>query len=155
MIHHELRENMRELDVENTLQRAIEKYPEAKPALITDNGSQYISKDFKEFIRERGLTHIRTSVRYPQSNGKIERFHKSIKEEKIRTTALLGIEDAKRQVAEYIRYCNEERLHSGIYYLTPQEVFDGKMEERFAERQWKLDTARKRRMRIVRERLSA
>jgi putative transposase len=155
ILHHELRENMRELDVEIVIQRTLEQYPDARPNVITDNGSQYISKDFKEFIRESGLTHIRTSVRYPQSNGKIERFHKTIKEEKIRTSSLLGIEDAKRQVAKYVDYYNEVRLHSAIFYLTPQEVFEGKMEERLAERQRKLDTARKKRTEIAIKRLSA
>ena len=155
ILHHELRENMRELDVEIVIQRTLEQYPDARPNVITDNGSQYVSKDFKEFIRESGLTHIRTSIRYPQSNGKIERFHKTIKEEKIRTSSLLGIEDAKRQVAKYVDYYNEVRLHSAIFYLTPQEVFEGKMEERLAERQRKLDTAREKRTEIAMKRLSA
>jgi transposase InsO family protein len=75
----------------------LEKYLGASPIIISDNGSQYISKDFKSFIRERGLKHIRTSIRYPQSNGKLERFHRTIKEEKIRKSSMLGIEDARRQ----------------------------------------------------------
>jgi hypothetical protein len=56
-----------------------EKYPEAKPRIISDNGPQFIARDFKEFIRISGMTHVRTSPFYPQSNGKIERWHKSLK----------------------------------------------------------------------------
>ena len=51
---------------------------------ISDNGPQFIAKDFKEFIRISGMTHVRTSPYYPQSNGKIERWHKSLKGECIR-----------------------------------------------------------------------
>jgi len=63
---------------------AKEKYPEARPRIISDNGPQFIAKDFKEFIRISGMTHVRTSPFYPQSNGKIERWHKSLKGECIR-----------------------------------------------------------------------
>jgi putative transposase len=70
---------MRETDVEVILQRAKEKYLEAKPRIISDNGPQFIARDFKEFIRISGMTHVRTSPYYPQSNGKIERWHKSLK----------------------------------------------------------------------------
>ena len=70
---------MREADVEVILERAKEKYPEAKPRIISDNGPQFIARDFKEFIRISGMTHIRTSPYYPQSNGKLGRWHKSLK----------------------------------------------------------------------------
>jgi len=84
LVHWDLRESMRESDVELILQRAKEKYPEARPRIISDNGPQFIARDFKEFIRISGMTHVRTSPYYPQSNGKIERWHKSLKSECIR-----------------------------------------------------------------------
>jgi putative transposase len=58
--------------------RAKEKYPEAKPRIISDNGPQFIARDFKEFIRISGMTHVRTSPSDPQV-GKLERWHKSLK----------------------------------------------------------------------------
>src|SRR5260370_28751755 len=64
---------MTEADIEIILQAAKEKYPEARPRIISENGPQFIAKDFKEFIRISGMTHLRTSPYYPQSNGKIER----------------------------------------------------------------------------------
>jgi hypothetical protein len=79
LLHWELRTAMTELDVEIVLQRAREKYPATSPRIITDNGPQFIAKDFKEFIRLAGLTHVKTSPYYPQSNGKIERWHQSLK----------------------------------------------------------------------------
>ncbi len=70
---------MEESDVETIVQRAREKYPGVTPRIISDNGPQFIARDFKEFIRICGMTHVRTSPYYPQSNGKIERWHRSIK----------------------------------------------------------------------------
>jgi len=58
---------MTEADVEIVLQAALEKYPNAKARIITDNGPQFIAKDFKEFIRMAGLTHVKTPPYYPQS----------------------------------------------------------------------------------------
>jgi hypothetical protein len=65
--HWDLRESMREADIEIILRRAKEKYPEARPRVISDNGLQFIARDFKEFIRISGMTHVRTSPSYPQS----------------------------------------------------------------------------------------
>jgi len=64
-----LRESMREPDVEILLQRAQEKFPAARPRIISDNGPQFIAKDFKEFIRISGMTHVRTAPYYPQSKA--------------------------------------------------------------------------------------
>jgi len=72
---------MKEPEVELVIQRARERYPEATPRIISDNGPQFIARDFKTFIRLCGMTHVRTSPYYPQSNGKIERWHKSLKSE--------------------------------------------------------------------------
>ncbi|MFZ3213295.1 MAG: transposase family protein [Terriglobales bacterium] len=67
LVHWDLRESMKEADIEVILERAKEKYPEAKPRIISDNGPQFIARDFKEFIRISGMTHVRTSPYYPQS----------------------------------------------------------------------------------------
>jgi putative transposase len=150
VLHHELRANMTETDVEIVIQKAIEFNPDAKANLITDNGSQYISKDFKGFIKNSGLEHIRTSVAYPQSNGKIERFHRTIKSEKIRVSSFVDIEDAREQINTYIKEYNEERLHSAIGYLTPNDVFNGFKESRLAERKIKIDNARIARSKVAR-----
>ena len=73
LVHWDLREQMTEADIEIVLERAKERYSGVKPRIISDNGSQFVAKDFKEFIRISGMTHVRTSPYYPQSNGKIER----------------------------------------------------------------------------------
>ena len=71
-VHWEIRETMKEPEVETIVQRALEKNPGQKPRTISDNGPQFIAKDFKQFIRLAGITHVRTSPYYPQSNGKLE-----------------------------------------------------------------------------------
>ena len=145
IVHHELRVSMTQYDVEITMERAKEKYPEARPRIISDNGSQFISKNFKEYIRKSEYSHVRTSVAYPQSNGKLERFHGTIKSEHVRKTSYLSIEDAREHIIEYIEYYNTERLHSGIYYLSPEDVLNDCTKKRLAERQEKLDMARESR----------
>jgi transposase InsO family protein len=133
---------MTERDVEIILERAKEKYPAARPRIISDNGPQFIAKDFKEFIRISGMTHVRTSPFYPQSNGKLERFHKTIKTECIRPGVPLSLDDARRIVEKYIEHYNNVRLHSAIGYVTPADKLNGRDQEIFKERDRKLEEAR-------------
>ena len=118
----DIRESMTEADIEIILQRAKERYPEARPRIISDNGPQFIAKDFKEFIRISGMTLVRTSPFYPQSNGKIERWHKSLKGECIRPGTPLSLEDARRLVEGYVEHYNGVRLNSAIGYITPEDL---------------------------------
>jgi transposase InsO family protein len=143
--HWEIRESMKELDVEIVIQRAREKFPNTSPRIISDNGPQFIAKDFKEFIRLCGMTHVKTSPYYPQSNGKIERWHQSVKKECIRPGVPLSIDDARGLVARYVDYYNTVRLHSAIGYVTPQAKLDGRQAQIFEERDRKLEAARRRR----------
>jgi len=145
IIHWEMREKMEETDVEVILQRAREKYPGETPRIITDNGPQFISRDFKEFIRIAGMTHVKTSPYYPQSNGKIERYHRTIKGDCIRDKRLESIEDARAEVARYVEHYNTVRLHSAIGYVTPHTKLAGKEKAVFAERDRKLEAAREQR----------
>jgi transposase InsO family protein len=142
VVHWEIREKMEETDVETILQRAREKFPGETPRIISDNGPQFIAKDFKEFIRICGMTHVRTSPYYPQSNGKLERYHRTIKGDCIRPGTPLTLEDARRLVANYVKHYNQERLHSAIGYIAPADKLAGRETEIFAERDRKLEEAR-------------
>ena len=133
---------MREAYVEVILQRAKEKYPEAKPRIISDNGPQFIARDFKEFIRISGMTHVRTS---PYYKGKIERWHKSLKSECIRPGTPLSLEDARRLVEGYVEHYNNVRLNSATGYITPKDVLAGRQQEIHAGRDRKLEAARQQR----------
>jgi len=142
VVHWDIQESMTEAEVELILERAKEKFPGAKPRIISDNGPQFIARDFKEFIRISGMTHVKTSPFYPQSNGKIERWHQSLKRECIRPGVPLSLEDARRLVAGYIDHYNRVRLHSALGYVTPQDKLKGREKQIFAERDLKLEAAR-------------
>jgi transposase InsO family protein len=143
--HWDIRASMTEADVEIVLQRAKEKVPDARPRIISYNGPQFIAKDFKEFIRISGMTHVRTSPGHPQSNGKIERWHQSLKREFIRPGTPLSLDDACRIVTGYVEHYNNVRLHSAIGYVTPMAKLEGKDKEIFADRDRKLHLARENR----------
>src|SRR5438105_14790244 len=139
---------MEEIDIETILQRAREAYPDARPRIISDNGPQFIAKDFKEFIRIAGMTHVKTSPYYPQSNGKIERWHKTLKGDCIRVKVPLSLDDARRIVSDYVTYYNTARLHSAVGYVTPKDMLDGRDKAIHAERDRKLAEARQRRQQL-------
>lgn len=147
----ELRASMTESEIEVLLQRAREKFPGVCPRIISDNGPQFIARDFKEFIRVCGMTHVRTSPYYPQSNGKMERWNQSLKRECIRPGTPLSLEDARRIIARYVEHYHTVRLHSAIGYLTPADKLAGREVEIFAERDRKLEAARERRRRVRQE----
>jgi putative transposase len=136
---------MTEADVQTIIQRARELFPGATPRIISDNGPRFIARDFKEFIRVCGMTHVKTSPYYPQSNGKVERWHRTLKGDCIRTETPLSLEDARRIVARCVGYYNTVRLHSALGYITPQDKLDGREKEIFAARDRKLEQARERR----------
>ena len=71
------------------------------------------------------MTYVRASPFYPQSNGKLERYHKTIKIECIRPKAALPLEDARNQIADYMRHYNNEPLHSAIGYVAPKDKLEG------------------------------
>ena len=144
-VHWEIRESMTEPEVEQIIQRAREKFPGVTPRIISDNGPQFIARDFKEFIRHCGMTHVKTSPYYPQSNGKIERWHRILKEECIRPGTPLTLEDARRIVGKFVDYYNTVRLHSAIGYITPWDKLQGRDKEILDARDRKLEAARERR----------
>jgi putative transposase len=148
IVHWEIRDKMENADVQTIIQRAREQFPGATPRIISDNGPQFIAKDFKEFIRVAGMTHVRTSPYYPQSNGKIERFHKTIKGECIRPQVPLSLDEARRKVTDYVTHYNDARLHSAVGYVTPKDKLLGNDERIFAARDRKLAAARERRQQL-------
>jgi transposase InsO family protein len=150
----DIRPQMKESDAEIVIQRAREAYPQARPRIITDNGPQFIARDFKEFIRLWQTTHVLCSPHYPQSNGKLERYHRTLKEQAIRPRTPLTLEDAKRVVGDFIDHYNAVRLHAGIGYIAPNDRLAGHHTAIFANRDKKLETARENR-RIKRQQHTA
>lgn len=145
VVHWEIREKMEVRDIEIIQQRALEKFPGFETRLISDNGPQFISRGFKEFVRLSGMTHVRTSPFYPQSNGKIERFHGTYKNECVRPQTPLSLEDARRITEKYVSHYNDVRLHSSIGYVSPKTKLDGREREVFRLRKERLRKAKERR----------
>jgi transposase InsO family protein len=142
IVHHELKTSMTELDIEVTIMRALEKFPGVKPRIISDNGGQFVSSEFGKFIQSVQLEHVRTSVNYPQSNGKIERYNRTIGEECLSKKPLINLDDARRQVTKYVDFYNNERLHGSLYYLTPADFLYNRFEDKLLVRENKLREAK-------------
>lgn len=145
IVHHELRESMTEIDVEIVCQAALEKHPGVKPRIISDKGPQFLANDFKSFVRIRGMTHVKTSPYYPQSNGKLERWHRSLKQETIRPGCPRTRAEAMKLIDEYVRHYNQTRLHSALGYVTPADYLAGLAVTIHNERDRKIEDARQRR----------
>jgi transposase InsO family protein len=145
IVHWEIRESMTETDVECIIQRAREKFPDERPRIISDNGPQFIAKDFKEFIRVSQMTHVRISPYYPQSNGKIERWHKTLKADAIRPSMPSSLDEAKQVVERFVDHYNRVRLHSAIGYIAPLDFLAGRAPTILAQRDRKLEAAREQR----------
>ena len=145
IVHWELRESMTTDHVQIVLQKALECHPGVTPRVVSDNGPQFVAKDFKEYIRSSGMTHVRTSPYYPQSNGKIERWHGTMKQECIRPKTPLNVDDARRALKDWIQHYNEVRLHSAIGYIAPADKLAGREKQIFDARDRKLAEARDRR----------
>lgn len=138
----DIRPAMKEADAEIVLQRAHEAYPGVRPRIITDRGAQFVANDFKAFIRHFQTSHVLCSPHYPQSNGKIERFHRTLKEQAIRPNTPLSLADAKRLTGTFIDHYNEVRLHSALGYITPADRLANRHRAIFEARDLKLEQAR-------------
>ncbi len=118
------------------------------PFLWFDNQAEEAAKFYVSIFKNSkivGMTHVRTSPYYPQSNGKLERWHKSLKSECIRPGTPLSIEDARRLIHSYVEHYNNVRLHSAIGYVTPIDMLAGRQTEILATRDRKLEEARRQR----------
>jgi len=96
-----------------------------RPRLLSDNGPCYISKELKDFMRERELSHIRGQPFHPMTQGKIERFHRSMKNIiNLNHYYLPG--ELEKEIEEFINFYNNERYHESINNLRPVDVYNGK-----------------------------
>jgi len=145
VIHHELMLSMdgnsislAALDALNSLENGV------KPLIQTDNGSGYISHEFKLVLSDKGVGHHRIYPHCPEENGLVERTNRTLGE-KIDELEFSDFQEAKQKIAQIIDWYNHDRLHSGIHFLTPHEMYRGQAEKRLEERQQKLREARLRR----------
>lgn len=147
----DIRSSMTQFDVSIVLYRAWENWilgTDLHPRVISDNGKQFLSKEYKMALRDSGLTHTKTAPYHPQSNGKLERFHGTAKNECLRITPVYSVEHMKAEFGKWIEYYNCKRLHSAIEYVTPMDVIEGRKEKILEERKVKLKNAKEARRKI-------
>jgi transposase InsO family protein len=151
VVHWELLTSMRAADVRRVIQQALERTG-VKPQVVSDNGTQFTASEFKDLVKRFELEHIRIRTYHPESNGTLERFHRTTREA-LAEEELGNLSKARELIGRWVAHYNEVRLHAGLGYLPPAEYYRGDPERRLAERQVKLEQARCDRQRRNGERL--
>jgi len=148
-----LSSTMTTTDVEDTLNLALEKAGlnevrvRHRPRLLSDNGPAYVSKELKKFLKRKDIEHIRGAPYHPMTQGKIERWHRSMKNV-VKLQNYYSPSELEQSIADFVEYYNNERYHESIDNLTPADVYSGKSEEVLSKReQIKKITLEKRRRR--------
>jgi transposase InsO family protein len=113
------------------------------PEVMTDSGSQFMAKDFKELVRNFELEHIRIRTYHQDSNGKLELFRRNTREALVEA-ARRNLGRASEVIGRWVRHCNEDRLHAALNCLPPAEYCTGDPSVRLAKRRRNLAAARER-----------
>jgi transposase InsO family protein len=117
-----------------------------KPKLLSDNGPSYIAAELAEWIDANGMSHVRGAPLHPQTQGKIERWHQTLKNRILLENYFLP-GDLERQIAGFVDYYNHRRYHESIGNLTPADVYFGRGDIIMLERERiKRETIRQRRL---------
>jgi len=136
IIHWELCSSMKVDDVTRSVDNALRKTGLSKinaPKLLSDNGSCYIASDLENYIEEKGMLHVRGKPNHPQTQGKIERYHRSMKNVvKLENYYLPG--DLEERLKEFVDYYNNHRYHESLKNLTPADVFFGRDQKKLEKR---------------------
>jgi len=123
--------NMRSDDVERVVTTALKKTAigmDKRPRLLSDNGSCYMSGDLKEFLEQESIVHVRGKPLHPQTQGKIERYHRTMKNI-IRLEHYYSPEELQTRLAEFVDYYNNSRYHESLNNVTPADVYFGREQE--------------------------
>jgi len=124
-----------------------------KPKVISDNGPRFVGRGFTGLLDELGVDHRTIPVDHPESNGKIEVYHKTLKYERVYLQdEYESLVQAREDIKDFVEFYNDQRLHQGIDYVTPNQKHEGKAEAIIEERKRDHQEAIERRKRINRER---
>jgi transposase InsO family protein len=148
LVHWSLNLTMLAETVTLTVQEALDRLPQRRsgePKLVHDHGSQFLGAEWQRFVEAAGVTDIKTRVAHPQSNGKVERVHRTHREEGLDEEALETYYQALDAMTDWSHFYNHERPHSALKYLRPVDYYRGDPAVRLAEREQKLAQAVKAR----------
>ena len=104
-----------------------------KPRLLSDNGSSYIAGDLAEWMERQDMKHVRGAPYHPQTQGKIERWHQTLKNRILLENYYLP-GDLEAQIDVFVSYYNHQRYHESLKNLTPADVYFGRGQNHFAEK---------------------
>ena len=131
---------MSAMDVQETLQIALDKtglghvLVEHRPRLLSDNGSCYLSKDLKSFLDSKRMEHTRGAPYHPMTQGKIERYHRSMKNI-VKLQNYYSPWELERELATFVEFYNHQRYHEALDNMTPADVFFGRQKEVLSKRE--------------------
>jgi putative transposase len=156
IVHWELCKQMETTDAERVVRTAIEKTglkKDERPRLLSDNGSCFISAEFKAFVNDELNSHVRGAPYHPQTQGKIERYHRTMKNVvKLENYYFPG--DLRRQLHLFVEYYNNQRYHESLNNVTPSDVYFNCDKQILEKREaTKLKTLKHRRMKYRKEKL--
>lgn len=148
IIHWELCSNMESDDAMRVVGQALsitELPPKKRPRLLTDNGSCYVSNAFKEFIGQQEMGHVQGAPYHPQTQGKIERYHRTMKNV-VKLENYYYPDDLRHRLSEFVDYYNNHRYHESLGNVTPADVYFGRDKEILHRRRnIKIQTIKERR----------
>jgi len=101
--------------------------------LLSDNGSGYISRSFREYLQQVGIRHILASPFHPQTNGKLERYHRTLKDD-VNQVPYEVVEDLEAAIGNFVGFYNHRRYHKALGDVTPADVLHGHREAILARR---------------------
>ena len=143
---------MKAADVTDTLDMALEASgcDQAtvvhKPRLLSDNGSSFVASDLADYLEDRGMGHVRGAPHHPQTQGKIERWHQTMKNRVLLENYFLP-GDLERQIGAFVDHYNNRRYHESLGNLTPADVYHGRGARILKQREEiKRKTVRQRRL---------
>ena len=135
-----LSSTMGEKDVEDTLNMALEfadldqANVRHRPRLLSDNGPAYLSKDLNRYLFRKDMEHIRGAPYHPMTQGKIERYHRSMKNV-VKLQNYYSPSELQAAIAEFVQFYNYERFHESLDNLTPADIYYGRKEEKLNQRE--------------------
>jgi putative transposase len=137
IVHWELCESMKAEDVQRTLDKALTKATlgkQQRPKVLSDNGSCYIASELKDYLQTKQIAHIRGRPLHPQTQGKIERYHRSMKNV-VKLENYYYPEELNAALESFVNYYNHQRYHESLDNVTPADVYYGRKEQRLKQRE--------------------